>query len=168
MEYFAFGHFHTHPYPYNEKMKADIPANFDEQGNIRIPVKLIGLCRERNVSLILDSGFSGNITCPISLACAIGLKPQGVGSVQLADGSIITLPIFLGKVKIGDKIIDTTYLVLSEESKECLVGMELLAPYKITFHADKKEVSINDEKQSFIKNKHIQDLQKSLRKIIPR
>ena len=141
-----------------------IPIRYDN-GNIVIETTLIGICKELKAKLLVDTGFSSSLAVPISVACQIGLSPVGVGRVQLADGSVITLPIFLGKVKIGDKIIDTTYLVLSEESKECLVGMELLAPYKISFHAAAKRVTIEE---SFIKNAHISELKQSLRKIIPR
>ena len=144
-----------------------IPIRYDKEGNIVIETTLIGICKELKAKLLVDTGFSSSLAVPISVACQIGLSPVGVGRVRLADGSVITLPIFLGKVKIGDKIIDTTYLVLSEESKECLVGMELLAPYEITFHAAQKEVSI-EEKESFIKNKHISELKQSLRNLIPR
>ena len=143
----------------------DIPTRFDAQRNIIMDVTLIGTCREKKTNLILDTGFSLSLAVPISIACEIGLVPSGVGRVRLADGSVITLPIFLGKIKIGDKIIDTTYLVLSEESRECLIGMELLAPYKISFHAKAKRVTIEE---SFIKDAHISELKQSLRKIIPR
>lgn len=142
----------------------EIPAHFDERRNIRIPIKLIGTCDELAVNSLFDTGFSGNVACPISVACAIGLKPQGVGSVQLADGSVVTMPVFIGKVKIGNNIIDTTYLVLSEETKECLVGMDLMSPYEINFLAAEKKVAITEEG-----NMHsLSELKQSLRRIVPR
>lgn len=135
-------------------------------GNLVLYATLIGTCKEVKKELIIDSGFSSNLAIPLSFAVSIGLCPCGVSSVQLADGTIVTIPVFLGKVKIGDKIIDTTYLVLPTEGiKMCLVGMELLSNYKVCFHAEKKEITIEE---NFNKDTHISELKQSLHKIIPR
>lgn len=144
-----------------------IKAEYDEKENLVLYATLIGTCKEVKTKLIIDSGFSSNLGIPTSIAVSIGLCPCGVSSVQLADGTIVTIPVFLGKVKIGDKIIDTSYLVLPEGMKECLVGRELLSNYKVCFHTAKKEITI-EEKQNFNKDKHLSELKEVLHRIVPR
>ena len=141
-----------------------IRAGYNDTGNLVLYATLIGTCKEVETELIIDSGFSSNLAIPISIAVSIGLSPCGVSRVQLADGTMVTIPVFLGQIKIGDRTIDTSFLVLSEGMKECLVGMELLSNYKVCFHAEKKEITIEEN----FKEGHLSELKQSLRKIVPR
>lgn len=132
-----------------------IAASFDKEGNIIIPATLIGRCDKKDVNFIVDTSFPSYAAVPISVAVQIGLSFVGIDELT-------NIPVFLGKVKIGDKIRDTTYLVLGEGS-ECYIGMSLLAPYQVTFCSSKKEVSIEERDLA-----HLKSLRVALHRIAPR
>ena len=140
-----------------------IKASYDEYGNILIDGTIIGICKKSNVKMLLDTGFSGDLCLPISTACEVGLHPTGMGGVRLADGSIVVLPIFLGKIEMGEKIRDCSIFVVPG-GKEVLIGGGLLKPYRVCFHAEKKEITIEEK----FKEGHLSELKQSLRKIVPR
>ena len=58
---------------------------------------------------------------------------------MLADGSIKTLPIFLCKVKLGDKLNDVSTVVMGND---VLVGMELISGYNVCINAVKGVVNV--------------------------
>ena len=134
-----------------------------KEGRIEINVTLKGDFGEQNHWATIDTGFSLGVALPLKEAMRLGLSPISVGRVVTADGEVHNVDIFIGKVRLGnDDFEETAFIVIGSE---ILLGMAVLSPYRVCFHADKKEVSIE---QSFIKNTHIQDLQQSLRRIIPR
>ena len=141
-----------------------ISSRIKEKG-IEINVTLKGDFGEQSHWAIVDTGFSLGIALPLKDAMVLGLLPISVGNVVTADGAIHKVDIFIGKVKVGNADFEeTTFIVMSDE---VLLGMDVLSPYRVCFHADKKEVLI-EEKQSFIKNTHISELKQSLRNLIPR
>ena len=141
-----------------------IASRIKEKG-IEINVTLKGDFGEQSHWAIVDTGFSLGLALPLKDAVRLGLSPISVGHVVTADGKVHNVDIFIGKVKLGNADFEeTTFIVIGDE---ILLGMAVLSPYRVCFHADKKEVSI-EEKESFIKNTHISELKQSLRKIIPR
>lgn len=132
-----------------------IAASYDKEGNIIIPATLIGRCDKKDVNLIVDTSFPSYAAIPTSVAVQIGLSFVGIDELT-------NIPVFLGKIKIGDKIIDSTYLVLPGES-ECYIGMSLLAPYHVSFCSSKKEVSIEERDLA-----HLKSLSETLHRIAPR
>lgn len=132
-----------------------IAASYDKEGNIIIPATLIGRCDKKDVNLIVDTSFPSYAAIPTSVAVQIGLSFVGIDEIT-------NIPVFLGKIKIGDKIIDSTYLVLPGES-ECYIGMSLLAPYQVSFCSSKKEVSIEERGLA-----HLKSLSVALHRIAPR
>ena len=134
-----------------------------KQKGIEINVTLKGDFGEQSIWAIVDTGFSLGIALPLHVAVRLGLSPISVGKIVTADGAVHSVDIFIGKVRLGESdFIETTFIVIGDA---ILLGMAVLSSYLVCFHADKKEVSIE---QSFIKDKHISALQQSLRKIIPR
>lgn len=141
-----------------------ISSRIKEKG-IEINVTLKGDFGEQRQWAIVDTGFSLGIALPLKDAVRLGLLPISVGHVVTADGAVHSVDIFIGKVRLGDADFEeTTFIVIGDV---VLLGMAVLSPYRVCFHADKKEVLI-EEKQSFIKNTHISELKQSLRNIIPR
>jgi len=141
-----------------------IASRIKEKG-IEINVTLKGDFGEQNRWAIADTGFSLGIALPLKDAVRLGLSPISVGHVVTADGKVHNVDIFIGKARLGDADFEeTTFIVIGDE---ILLGMAVLSPYRVCFHAEKKEVSI-EEKQSFNKDTHISELQQSLRRIIPR
>jgi len=135
--------------------EARIAASYDKEGNIIIPATLIGRCDKKEVDFIVDTSFPSYAAIPTSVAVQIGLSFVGIDELT-------NIPVFLGKVKIGDRIRDTTYLVLGEGSK-CYIGMTLLAPYHVSFCPSKKELSIEERDLARLKS-----LSVALHRIAPR
>lgn len=118
-----------------------INARYDKNGNIILDLKLIGNCKEKKVKTLLDTGFSGALAIPVDVGCEIGLEGVGDAQVIVASGEAIPVPIFLGKVEIGDEKIECIYIVLPG-SNEVLIGMELVKNYNVQFHGAKRLIKI--------------------------
>lgn len=118
-----------------------IQARYDEHGNIILDLKLIGRCGEKTVKTLMDTGFSGSLAIPISVGCEIGLEPVGNAKVIVASGEAIPVPIFLGRVLIGEDEIDSIYIVLPG-SDEVLLGMGVIKDYDVAFHGAKRTITI--------------------------
>ena len=139
-----------------------IASRIREKG-IEINVTLKGDFGEQSHWAIVDTGFSLGIALPLKDAVRLGLSPVSVAKIVTADGKVHNVDIFIGKVRLGNgDFKETTFIVIGDE---ILLGMAVLSPYQVCFHAEKKEVSIGE---SFIKDAHISELKQSLRKIIPR
>lgn len=118
-----------------------INAKYDEHGNIILDLKLIGNCNEKKVKVLMDTGFSGALAIPVDIGCEIGLEGVGDAHVIVASGEAIPVPIFLGKVEIGDEIIECIYIVLPG-SNEVLIGMDIIRDYNVQFHGAKRTITI--------------------------
>jgi clan AA aspartic protease len=118
-----------------------IKARYDSNGNIILDLKLIGTCGDKKVKVLMDTGFSGALAIPVDIGCEIGLESVGDAHVIVASGEAIPVPIFLGKVEIGDEVIECIYIVLPG-SNEVLIGMEVIRDYNVQFHGAKRTISI--------------------------
>lgn len=120
---------------------ADIAAGIDSQNNVRLELELQGLYKTIPYGGVVDTGFSGGIVLPLVTAVDIGLEKVGASTVTLADGSVHILPTFLSKVKIGNKVHDTSTLIMGDE---VLIGMELLHDYRFCMSPSTGEVIIEE------------------------
>lgn len=118
-----------------------INARYDSNGNIILDLKLIGRCGNKKVKTLLDTGFSGALAIPVSVGCEIGLESVGDAQVIVASGEAIPVPIFLGKIEIGDEVIECIYIVL-HGSNEVLIGMDIIQDYNVEFHGAKRTITI--------------------------
>ncbi len=123
-----------------------IIAGIDSQNQVRIEVEIQGLYKKIPYGAILDTGFSGGLLIPIVTAVDVGLEKVGGGNVVLADGTVKTLPIFLCKVKLGDKISDVSTIVMGND---VLIGMELIAGYQVCVASGKGIVTVEEEGVKF-------------------
>lgn len=80
---------------------------------------------------LLDTGFTGHLAVPLSvLRDGIGL-PDGRSDWELADGSMIDAPTYLGSVEIvGFPPIPATVIFLGNEN---ILGRGVLDRFKVTF-----------------------------------
>lgn len=118
-----------------------IRARYDEHGNIILDLKLIGRCGNKTVKTLLDTGFTGSLAIPVSVGCEIGLEPVGEAKVIVASGEAIPVPLFLGRIVIGEDEIDSIYIVLSG-LEEVLIGMGVIRDYNVEFHGAKRTITI--------------------------
>lgn len=86
---------------------------------------------ESLVDAILDSGFTSSLTLPAALVAALGLLRQSGATATLADGSVRPFDIYAGEVEW-----DGTWrpVLVSAVGNESLLGMRLLAGYKLVIH----------------------------------
>lgn len=119
-----------------------IAAEYDTRGSIIVEVTLIGRCGEKKKKVLLDTGFSGSVAVPISIGCEIGLESVGNGRVILASGETRTVPVFAGKVRIGEDVKECAYLIMAG-ADEVLLGMDLIKDYNVQFHGVKKAIQIS-------------------------
>jgi clan AA aspartic protease len=98
-----------------------------DEGRIRLTVK--GLReREREVEVVVDTGFTAALTLPPSLIAALGLRWQTVDRVTLADGSESTFDVYEAKVVWDGKV---RQILVDEADSDPLVGMRLLRGHEL-------------------------------------
>lgn len=119
-----------------------IIAAIDEHRSVRIETDIIGEYKTLGYGAIFDSGFSGDVVIPQSMAVDIGLGRGGVAEVELADGSTTIVKLYLCKVKVGNIIQDASTIIMGEE---VLVGMGLMKPFDICLRAGTSEAVIEPQ-----------------------
>ena len=119
-----------------------IVAAIDDERNVRINCGIIGTYKTRECSAIFDSGFSGDIVVPESMAVDIGLQSGGVAEIELADGSKQIVRLYLCKVQIGNITQEASVIIIGDEP---LIGMGLMQPYDICLRAGTSEAIIEPQ-----------------------
>ena len=76
---------------------------------------------EGDLSLTVDTGFSGSIALPGELIDDIGAELVDFGVFRLATGKQVELPVHWGRVLVGDEEIETWFI-----PGDSLLGMEFL------------------------------------------
>ena len=116
-----------------------IIAVIDEHKSVRVESDIIGEYKTVGYSSIFDSGFSGDVVLPQSMAVNIGLRSGGVAEIELADGSQMIVKLYLCKVKIGDIVQEAATIIMGEE---VLIGMGLMKPFDVCLRAGTSEAVI--------------------------
>lgn len=114
-----------------------IVSAIDDYNSIRVQLEVIGEYKTIGYGAILDSGFTGDIVLPESIAVDIGLKAGGVAEVELADGSTSIINLYLCNVQIGDVTQEAATIIMGND---VLIGMGLMSPYDVCFRAGTGEV----------------------------
>jgi len=88
---------------------------------------------DKGQEITADTGFSGTVALPEATLKKMGLKPSTVADFRLADGSLVTLPIYWGWVEMGSEVFDTWFI-----QGDFLLGMELfsIAGERLIFDLD--------------------------------
>lgn len=121
---------------------AKIIAAIDDYNSVRIESEIIGEFKTVGYGAIFDSGFSGDVVLPQSMAVDIGLKSGGVAEIELADGSTMIVELYLCKVEIGDIIQEAATIIMGSE---VLIGMGLMKPFDVCLRAGTSEAVIEPQ-----------------------
>jgi len=105
-----------------------IISGIDNENQVRIETKVIGLYKSTTYGCILDTGYSGTLVLPLVIAVDLGLEKAGAASVTLADGSTQIVPTFLCKIDIGGVTQDADTLVMGSD---VLIGMGAMEKYQV-------------------------------------
>lgn len=92
-----------------------------------------------NLPMTVDTGFSGGIALPLKLIKRIGLEPVVYDRFRLGTGKVVDLPVFLGRVLLKNKTIETWFI-----PGDSLIGMEFLYSVgsDLTFNLKKKTLRL--------------------------
>jgi predicted aspartyl protease len=80
------------------------------------------LKEEGDLSLTVDSGFSGGIALPMEILSEMNVRLDFYDTFRLATGEIVELPVFSGRVLIGGREVQTWFI-----PGDYLLGMEFLS-----------------------------------------
>ena len=96
-----------------------------------IPIRLHVRGQTFNGSALLDTGFEGALAAPSSLPEELPGPAEFQGRWQVADDRIITAPVYVGEVEIGDlERLRVQFTVLDDEF---LVGRRIMNRYRVCF-----------------------------------
>ncbi len=123
-----------------------IISGIDNENQVRIEAKIIGIYKTTTYGCILDTGYSGTLVLPLTIAVELGLEKAGMAQVTLADGSTSTVPTFICKVDIGGTIQEADTLVLGSE---VLLGMGIMEKYQVMIDSGAGKVSFSPSTRSF-------------------
>jgi predicted aspartyl protease len=104
---------------------AVIEGVIDEHRQGRLPVKVRGLFGTAETTAIVDTGFNGGLSLPVSLAVSLGLVLVGIVHMELADGTVTEEFVFQGWAQIGELPEVSTQIIVTFGG-EVLIGTELL------------------------------------------
>lgn len=114
---------------------------FDRNGHPKVKLTVGGRKRSGDIDAVLDTGFDGYLSLPVSMAVQLGLELIGTDTVQYADGRTARELVFTVSVKMSgkDKLVPTTLT----DSVEALAGTALFSGMKVSFDFASKRISIS-------------------------
>ena len=103
---------------------AAVEGHVDDQGQPIMEIRVGGSRGEISLNAIVDTGFSGDVSLPTSIAVQLGLELWGSEVFELADGNRVEGLVFAGRLVLEDEEREAE-IVLSN-SQEALLGTGLL------------------------------------------
>lgn len=99
------------------------------EGEIRLTLKVRGpRRREREIEVIVDTGYTGALTLSPAIITALGLSWQGFGRGILADGSECSFDVYETSVVWDGR---ARRVLVDEANADPLVGMKLLDGFEL-------------------------------------
>ncbi len=100
-----------------------------------------GRRHKQHLTALIDTGFDGFVSLPITIAVQLGLELVTTERVQYADGRISNELVFSVNVEFNDKnqIVPATLT----NSIEALVGTALLSNNKVLFDFAGKQIDVS-------------------------
>ena len=95
---------------------------FTADGEPALALEVRGLGGSRSVEAVIDTGYNGGLTLPPDWIEAMGLREFGEENVVLADGSLKSIPTYLGYAILEEE----AHEVVVAEAPSPLVGTDLL------------------------------------------
>lgn len=99
---------------------------------ISVEIPEVGL--KADFTALLDTGFNADIVVPGS-AVSDDVPALLQADVRLADGSRITLPMYLGTVRIGDTTIGLVSVMVMGD--EAVVGLNIIMRFQLIIDHDR-------------------------------
>ena len=113
---------------------------FDDKGNPRIKIIIAGRKLTSEIEAFFDTGCSGYLVLPISMAVQLGLELIGIQPTQYADGRISNELVFKVLVKTDGKV--GVVPVTLTAGSQALAGIGLFGGHSVKIDFKNKEVEI--------------------------
>lgn len=104
-------------------------AFFDQKGRPKLKLKIKGRKQIGLFDCVLDTGFDGFISLPVSIAVPLGLELVGTQTVEYADGRQNDELIFSIEINFNGKWKKASATLTA--SSEALAGTALLSDYEV-------------------------------------
>ena len=119
---------------------AVVEGYVDDQGQALVEIGVGGSRGERVLKAVVDTGFSGDVSLPTSLAVQLGLELWGAEMFELADGSRVEGLLFAGRLRLGEE--EREVEVVLSNSPDALVGAGLLRGKRLEIDYPSRQVII--------------------------
>ena len=118
----------------------------DSSGHPHVKVRIWGLAEQfaQEFEAMIDTGFTGFLSMPITAAFPLALTLFGTASYSLADGSVSPKLLGFGTVALEDETAAGT-IVLEPMSSGLLLGMEFLRKLDKALVVGKNGVVLMDD-----------------------
>ncbi|HTE84574.1 MAG TPA: hypothetical protein VK821_07560 [Dehalococcoidia bacterium] len=97
---------------------------------VGIPEKHLSL----DLTALLDNGFNSDVIVP-QPAVANGVPALLQNDIRLADDSRITVPGYLGNVRVGDTTIEPVMVLVM--GNEAILGLNVITQFQLTIDHDR-------------------------------
>ena len=103
-------------------------GSLDENGHPTLKIKVYGISEDHSAEFtaMIDTGFTGFLTLPITLAIPLGLTLFGTADSVYADGSTGTNLLALGTIVFGDESLKIAGPIGLTTGNQPLLGMGFL------------------------------------------
>lgn len=115
-------------------------GHYDGEGNACLNLYICGTRHEHpgvEYECIIDTGFTGFIHLPLSVAIALSLPLEGTQSVTLANDSSLVMLTALARVTLAGRV-ETGVALISMTSDTILIGMDFLRRFERALIISKK------------------------------
>ena len=114
-----------------------ITGSLHKSGSPAIDLEICGPFPDirQSFTAIIDTGFTGFVSIPLTQAFPLGLSLVGTTSVVLADGKTQVKLLALCKAFLANEA-RTGSVILEPSSTEVLVGMEFMSAFQKTLVVD--------------------------------
>lgn len=111
---------------------------FDARKHPKIKLTVVGARKSSLLEAILDTGFDGYLSLPITIAVTLGIELTAIVPVEYADGRRSQELVFSVKMDFdGKKVIVPATLTAGAEA---LAGTALLARYELQINFPRQKI----------------------------
>ena len=115
-------------------------AFFDARNHPKIKLAVSGARQTSLLEAILDTGFDGYLSLPISIAVTLGIELTTIIPVEYADGRRSQELVFSVKMDFDGKEVIVPATLTS--GAEALAGTALLAKYELLVNFPRKKITL--------------------------
>ena len=100
--------------------------------------------KKRKISVIIDTGFSGELCLPLRTIHAMGFEQVGREPFILADGQIVRADVYKGQIQWFDH--RRSIEVIALDNPQGLLGTQLLQRCRLIVHFRRRKVYVYQER----------------------